>query len=44
MALKKISLAYDGSDDSKKASTWVLDFAKQTSVENHSQVPVLVIK
>ena len=33
MALKKVLLAFDGSEDSKKALRWLLDFAKQTPVE-----------
>ncbi|MBP1763637.1 MAG: UspA protein [Firmicutes bacterium] len=33
MALKKVLLAYDGSEDSQKASEWLLNFAKQTPVE-----------
>jgi nucleotide-binding universal stress UspA family protein len=33
MALKKVLLAYDGSEDSQKAAEWLLNFAKQTPVE-----------
>lgn len=33
MTLKKVVLAYDGSDDSKKALQWSVNFASQTQVE-----------
>ncbi len=31
--VKKVLLAYDGSADSRKAAEWLLDFAKQLSIE-----------
>lgn len=35
MAVKKIILAFEGSDGSKKALDWTVEFAKQTQSEVH---------
>jgi nucleotide-binding universal stress UspA family protein len=35
MSIKKIVLAFDGSDGSKKALNWTIDFAKQNDAETH---------
>ncbi len=35
MTVKKIVLAFEGSDGSKKALEWVVDFAKQAAAEVH---------
>ena len=35
MAVKKIVLAFEGSDGSKKALDWTVEFAKQTESEVH---------
>jgi nucleotide-binding universal stress UspA family protein len=35
MSIKKIVLAFDGSDGSKKALNWTIDFAKQNNAQTH---------